>query len=386
MCTPLAASVFNPPPATMCTPVKVVQSRMKPRKHNTKFNGIRKRKNRRSFRTINVQKFARDHVGVLGNVLTELCVMKLKKNGTKQLRYSPYQKFIGLNMLIGTTANGYRLLRKIFTLPSTSTLLRSLENFRSKPGIKPLNIDMLKMKVKPGKSNAKHMFLILDEISLRVGINYDEKSGKLIGFEDDGNKMNDKLASSALCLMAVGIIERWKYPIGYFYTQSVMSTNSISEIVKSSIKMCEAAGFVVHGVNTDQGSNFEKLFRLLGVKHDRPKFEMDGKSYFVLRDPPHLIKCARNFLEKSDVRVPNFGMASWKDIRRLHEYDEKRSLKLCPRLTHRHVNDLRFASRMKVRYATQVLSHSVASSLNYLVSRNFHCPLVRENSFCDYCC
>lgn len=54
--------------------------------------------------------------------------------------------------------------------------------------------------------------------------------------------------------------------------------------------------------------------------------------------------------------------ASWKDVVQLYEHDSKYDLRLAPKLTEAHVRPNNF-QRMKVKYATQVLSYTVSASL-----------------------
>ena len=107
----------------------------------------------------------------------------------------------------------------------------------------------------------------------------------------------------------------------------------------------------------------------MGVNTKSPMISIDGKSYFIYKDPPHLIKSARNYLEKQPVYVPNcHGIAKWEHIRTLYEYDCKSSTRMTPRLTDQYVSELRFTTKMKVKLATQILSHSVSAGLNQLVA------------------
>jgi hypothetical protein len=171
--------------------------------------------------------------------------------------------------------------------------------------------------------------------------------------------------------MAVGVLKKFKYPLGYTLTSSVMKSDEILEIISVSIKEMEEAGFSVLGLTTDQGSNFEKTFKFLGVTPEKPKFKLGTKYYFVLRDPPHLIKNARNFLERGAVKVPGSpGKAKWEHIQQLYDKDSQASLRIVPKLTEQHISGLKFAQRMKVKLATSVLSHSVAAGLSFMVATN----------------
>ena len=124
-------------------------------------------------------------------------------------------------------------------------------------------------------------------------------------------------------------------------------------------------------ITSDQGSNFEKTFKQLGVTVDKPFFEVDDKKFYVYRDPPHIIKNARNFLEKSPVHVPNcYGKASWSHLQQLYHLDLENSIRHAHKLTETHLSNLKFGNRMKVKLAVNVLSYTLYAALSFMVASN----------------
>jgi len=353
------------------TPTQVEKSRPKRsrtgRIRNRKFNKSKKRQ----YKRFSIDTFTKDYGDLLGPYLTELCKMQLLRRKQKSPRYTPFQKWIATNILVSTSISGYRLLSTMFALPSSTTIIRSLRKFKTPPGINDKNLEMLKLKVNPTSDRERYMFILIDEMSIRVGLGYDQSSGSVFGFSDNGQSRSNKLATSALCIMGVGVMKRWKYPLGYFFTDSVMKSDDVIDVIKTAIDKAEATGFTVLGLTTDQGTNFEKAFRSLGVTIENPKFSHRNKSYFIHRDPPHLVKNARNFLHKGPVKVPGqSGKASWTHLEKLYAMDKVNSLKIVPKITSRHVGELQFAAKMKVKLATQIMSHSVAAALDYMVAIN----------------
>ncbi len=59
--------------------------------------------------------------------------------------------------------------------------------------------------------------------------------------------------------------------------------------------------------------------------------------------------------------------ACWNDIVTIYEKDRTLSIRCCPKLTKKHIN-LNGFTIMKVKYATQVLSHSVSATILLHVS------------------
>ena len=78
--------------------------------------------------------------------------------------------------------------------------------------------------------------------------------------------------------MAVGILKKWKYPLGYYFSSTVMTAATIEDVVKTSISVMDAKGFNILGVTADKGSNFEKAFKALGATTECPSFEYKKKT------------------------------------------------------------------------------------------------------------
>ena len=75
----------------------------------------------------------------------------------------------------------------------------------------------------------------------------------------------------------------------------------------------------------------------------------------------------RNNLVKYNFHFDDGNVASWKDIQQLYEIDSKNEIRCCPKLTHSHLFPNNF-QEMKVKLATQVLSHTVSSAFSTGVS------------------
>ena len=198
------------------------------------------------------------------------------------MKYTSLQKYLAASLLIGTSVAGYKFLRSILPLPSIDTILRMLRKLKVKPGISEINVRNLKMKVDAKDPKKNQVFLLLDEMSLRKGLGFDQASDTIVGFQDTGLSRSKSLATHALVVMAVGFIQKWKYPLGYFFSSSTMKAEEVKDILEESVIKMEEAGFEVLGVTTDQGSNFEKTFKVLGVTPHYPKFQLGNKIYFNL--------------------------------------------------------------------------------------------------------
>ena len=204
----------------------------------------------------------------------------------------------------------------------------------------------------------------MDEMSLKSNLHYDIRSDRIIGYEDFGvqNDDRDKMATSALVFMVRGIARNWKQPITYYFTASTCKANQIHNLLLDCLNNLHDIGLTVKGVISDQGSNFLQLSNTLGITPEKPYFVHSSRKYYYLFDPPHLLKSVRNNLFKHNIFFDNGKQASWQDIRDFYSLDSKQNFKLTPQLTTKHI-ELPAFTKMKVKLASQVLSHSVAAGL-----------------------
>jgi hypothetical protein len=106
----------------------------------------------------------------------------------------------------------------------------------------------------------------MDEIYLKFHLFYDCSKDKVIGLEDLGDETtSDKLATSAIVLMACGIIENWKQPLAYYLVNESCSSDIVKEKLTDAITKLENIGLNVLGVVSDIGSNFQKFVCEMGI-------------------------------------------------------------------------------------------------------------------------
>ena len=85
---------------------------------------------------------------------------------------------------------------------------------------------------------------------------------------------------------------------------------------------------------------------------------------FVMYDPPHLVKNIRNNLKRHGFTVDG-KKVQWNFIQQFYDADRSKPTRLAPRLTRRHL-ELPPFSTLRVKLATQVLSHSVATGMKVM--------------------
>lgn len=90
------------------------------------------------------------------------------------------KKCLKLYLLSGTTA--YEELRtQNYPIPSIRTLQRRMEGFKFEPGILHDLFPLLETKIHCMKPEERYAVLLMDEMALKPGLQYDHSTGKILG-------------------------------------------------------------------------------------------------------------------------------------------------------------------------------------------------------------
>ena len=296
--------------------------------------------------------------------------IKLNQKKFRGRRYDEDLKLFAITVY-HASATAYKCISKLFYLPSISSLKRWLQSFDIQPGINEHVLSSIKTKASGMSDIEKDCILCMDEMSVKKNVLYDMCNDKLVGVEDLGEgKRCIELAGAALVMMVKGINSKWKQPISFYLINTSFHPEKLQITVQTILRRLSETELRVYGVVTDMGSNFVKMSKNLGVTKHSPYFRVDGKKYFYMFDVPHLLKSMRNNLMKYDVKFCYEGTtqkASWKHIEAFYEKDSKLNFRITPKLTPNHLYPSNF-TKMKVRYASQIFSHSVAAALYTHVS------------------
>ena len=229
-------------------------------------------------------------------------------------------------------------------------------------GIPQATLNLLKQKISHMSEMEKLCTLCVDEVSLKKHLFYSIGDDQIVGLEDfGGGYRTNKVATSALVLLVRSISGGWKQPLGYVLANESCPVDTLEDLLKEAIDKLNGIGLNVIVVMSDMGSNFYSLSIRLGVTPEKPWFIHNNKKIFLMFDPPHLLKCTRNNLMKYTFRFSNYS-ACWKDIIDFYEKDKLLPIRAAPKLTEKHVHPTNF-QKMKVKYATQIFSHTVAAAI-----------------------
>ena len=171
------------------------------------------------------------HTGDLNDFLVRQQNTRICPRGN---RYNSKEKMFALS-LWHASPNCYRLLRSTFSLPSITTLRRSIRMIDMKPGFHPRILECIKDRASSFSDKELLVAVAFDEMSIKTSLIFDQRLDSVVGYEDIGDGVrSDKVASYATVFMVRGIFGTWKQPVGYFLTSGTMS----AEISKQKLEQC----------------------------------------------------------------------------------------------------------------------------------------------------
>ncbi|XP_070177740.1 uncharacterized protein [Littorina saxatilis] len=265
----------------------------------------------------------------------------------------------------------YRSLRDtgVLKLPGESTLRDYSNYIHPEGGFNPEVVAEIKAAADNLKENDRFVVLLHDEMSVKVDLVWDSKSGEQVGFVNlnqwTWEMGTNTVASHVLVFFVVGVNSNLKYSMGYFGTRTATSDQMYPLFWQALALLELTCKLKVIASTSDKASPNQRLYQLHGQAHQvcykTLNFYAPTRYIYFFSDVPHLIKTIRNNLFPHNAKrlLWNNGKELlWAHIRRV--YDEHRHMELVRRhkLTNEHV-DLTSHSLMNVKLAAQVLSKSV---------------------------
>ena len=335
------------------------------------------------WRKMNCKKLSRKRA--LNNLITQLKVylpiqtvnfigrqILLHQSKTAGRRYAITDKMMALSIFY-QSQKAYKILLKLFALPSKRILQRSMQNTDVMPGFINTIFDALKLKVGTMDEKDRCVALVFDEMSLKSSLVYNHGLDKIEGFQDLGELGSSHFdADHALVFMVRGLLSKWKQPLAYFLTAGTVKSDDLQKLTRRCLDKLDEIGLHVKVLICDQGLNNRSFFETQEkVSLDKPYITHNNKKVFVMYDPPHLLKNVRNNFMKSNYTYDNVDI-QWAYIVDFYNMDKAMSIRMAPKLTDKHITLPPFTA-MRVNLATQVLSHSVAAGINALCNME-HLP------------
>lgn len=240
------------------------------------------------------------------------------------------------------------------------------------------------------EESERHAVLMMDEIQLAKGLDFDPSTGMLIGRPtvplSNGKMPENALATHGLVFMLGGLSTRWKQTVAYELTENSFHADTVKDRIVEIIAACESIGIKVHALISDMGSCNQAVWNRFGLRagkggqrscsvqhpHDRTR-----RLYF-LADVPHLLKNLRGHLTKNQTiylpakvveenNLPT-NKVSLAPIEEVIELEEGAEFKIAPRLTKASISPKHF-DKMKVGPAYTLFHHDTAAALRYYVEK-----------------
>lgn len=127
----------------------------------------------------------------------------------------------------------YRLLRRLFCLPSVSSLKAILNKIPMVCGINKQVIVTIKQITEKREINENLCILAFDEMSIRKNLTYNVKLDQIDGYQDHACQgRTSEIASHALTFMAIGIRKRWKQPIAFYFSGDCVTADRLAVLIK----------------------------------------------------------------------------------------------------------------------------------------------------------
>lgn len=200
---------------------------------------------------------------------------------------------------------------------------RWLETVECRPGFNTAVLKALQDKAANNPQEYKHCTLMLDAMSLKRQIDYDQKLGRMVGFVDigDGEDPSDE-AKEALVFMLVGLRGHWKMPIAFFLTRTLNAAVQ-SRLIKHALQLANDSGLVITALTMDGHATNVSMCSLLGCTlkpNNVQSFFVDPVSQrriFIFFDACHMLKLVRNMLEAYSALESKDGSVLWRHIKDL---------------------------------------------------------------------
>ncbi|XP_046410186.1 uncharacterized protein LOC124174767 [Neodiprion fabricii] len=266
-----------------------------------------------------------------------------------------------------------------------------------KPGSNEYVMQGIKKKCKQLKAEDKNVMFVMDETKLKQRLLFTSGSKYVTGFASDscGSRTSEIAGSVLVGMIIVAINSSFKQPVSYHFSKAGFNADGLKKIVQETIKDLVDAGLSVVGVVTDQGKANKTALDSLRNETEGGKegvfFKIAGydKKIYILSDITHLIKTSRNcfmgdwsdwFRKVSEVDKNNWNYegntieingktAYWRDVIDLFSYCLNKNEPT--NVTEEHIFPSS-SNKMKVCFASQVFSSTVADALTTLANKHPH--------------
>lgn len=291
-------------------------------------------------------------------------------------RYSKTMKEFALTMYF-YSPKAYRYIRNLFHLPHPSQIKKWVSSVNCNPGFLMEVFDFLK-KFTTENESIKNCALVIDSMSIRKQIVWNNVSGEYIGYVNYGGIIDvdfQGIATEALVFQIVSLNGHFKCPVAYFLIDKV-SAEIQTQLITVCIEKLYDSGINIVCITCDGASYNMNSLKLLGCKLDINDASfttsfchpITKEDVYAILDPCHMLKLARNTLGDKGNIESSHGIIRWDYIMKLNLLRDKEGLKFANCLSGAHINYQ--DKKMNVKLAAQTLSSGVADALDFLRKKN----------------
>ena len=147
---------------------------------------------------------------------------------------------------------------------------------------------------------------MFDAMHLKPHYEYNVFSDRVVGLEAINNERDSREAAQCLLVFMIrSIFHGWTQIIGHHFTKAAFSKEDLKKLIEEYLIALDNASLSCRAIVCDQEPSHVSLFRLAGCNRDKPSIRCpsSGRQIYVIYDPPHLMKSARNNLLTSDFLV-----------------------------------------------------------------------------------
>lgn len=149
----------------------------------------------------------------------------------KRRRFTSDEKLLALTLL-KRSPKGYRLLQKLFVLPSRRTLNTFTQEFTMSPGLNSNILVQLTQTVKTWDIKKRACAIVFDEMSLSPHITFVEAEDAVSGFVNFGQGNKKQLCDHTLVFMVRGIVSSWRQMLAFYYCEGATPAATLKNILR----------------------------------------------------------------------------------------------------------------------------------------------------------
>lgn len=281
----------------------------------------------------------------------------------------------------------YIYIREKFNnrLPHPNTMRQWLNNSNidATPGVLHCALDVVQNRARKMREAGKTLIcnLVFDEVAIRKNIQWCQRTRCFWGYATfgadalDPNDVNTDetpdnfpVANQAIVFMLSGINDFFQIPIAYYFIRS-LNADYRMELLNFIIDVVTKCDIRIASITFDGYASNGSMCKLLGADLKKePSFlnQHSGDKIDIILDPSHAEKLVRGILaDYGTIYDGENQPIKWEYFVELVKYSKDNSFGITHKITKRHTE---FQNRkMHVRTAVELLSNSVANSLEYLM-------------------